>query len=73
MNRRKGGKTMILERRGTTKGLVAFSVRIPPELKKKLEDRAYDTKHSLGYTVEKILTAAIEDTAFMEKITPRAG
>jgi len=52
----------VLTRRGTTKNLVAFSVRIPPEIKAKVESLAYHKGQTMGLTVEQIITAAVADT-----------
>ena len=52
---KRGEEMSVYAKRETVKGLVAFSVRITPELKKRLEDRAYDERKSQGLVIEEIL------------------
>lgn len=50
---------MILDRRGYAKDRVTFSIRVRPEVKKLLEEKAYKDRRTLGKTVELIIEESI--------------
>jgi len=51
----------ILQRRKSAKGLVAFTVRIRPELKERLEERGRRELKTMSHIVDEILSKELGD------------
>lgn len=57
----------VYAKRKTVKGLVAFSVRIDPDIKTELEKIAYNERKSLGLIIEEILEREITDRKIVQQ------